>query len=60
MGILISELGSESSLKSVSASAGFSGIILCVQEMRKKMITGKIKDPLPFMLKNNKRMEKDL
>ena len=60
IGILISELGSESSLKSVSVSVGFPGSILWVQEIKKKMIAGKIKNPFPFILKNNKRMEKDL
>jgi len=48
MGIFISELGSESSLKLEFDSDGLSGLILCEQERRRVTITAEI--IIPFIL----------
>ena len=48
MGMLISESGSESSLKSVSASVGLSGLILCEQETIKRTSIKTLR--FPFMV----------
>jgi hypothetical protein len=47
MGTLISELGSESNLKSDDIKLGLSGLILCEQEISDTMMIGNNENPFP-------------